>query len=277
MGRPAARLAEARAVNARVGDRLFLPLIHDATGWLERSRGRYEQALAEGRTAVALAAPGGRARWSAWTHATLGWTLLDMRAAEAAVAVLERALAASELLADRLRAAGHLAWARTLAGDSTGAVTASDLAEQALAQLKAPPGGTFLFGFGAIVALARAELAAGAAIGPRPCWHRCLLPRSGRVARGRGRLLSRVGPTSRGRRRRGAGTMLPFSRDRDLSAGRFPRRRVGSTGHADAPHGRGRGCQAARGVRLDRRASRAGHRRRPPRRSPAARVEALTP
>jgi hypothetical protein len=35
------------------------------------------------------------------------------------------------------------------------------LADQALARFKAPPGGTFLFGFGATVALARAELATG--------------------------------------------------------------------------------------------------------------------
>jgi hypothetical protein len=87
--------------------------------------------------------------------------LLDLRAAQDAVEVLEEALAASELLSDRFRAAGHLAWARVLAGDLAGATSAAGVASDALSRLKAPSGGAFLFGFGAIVALARAELAAG--------------------------------------------------------------------------------------------------------------------
>jgi hypothetical protein len=110
-----------------------------------------------------LAVPGERDRWSAWTRATYGWTLLELRAAQDAVDVLEEALAASELLTDRFRAAGHLAWARALAGDRAGATSAAALADETLSRLRAPPGGAFLFGFGAIVALARAELAAGRA------------------------------------------------------------------------------------------------------------------
>jgi tetratricopeptide (TPR) repeat protein len=154
------RLADTVAINARIDDRVFRALVHDATGWLERSQGNYEQALAEGRSAVELAALGERDRWSAWTRATFGWTLLELRAAQDAVGVLEEALAASELLSDRFRAAGHLAWARTLAGDLTGAASAAAVADEALSRLKAPPSGTFLFGFAAIVALARSELAA---------------------------------------------------------------------------------------------------------------------
>ena len=157
------RLAEALAIAARIDDALCRPLVHDATGWLERGRGHYARALSEGRTAIELAAPGERDRWSAWTHATFGWTLLELRAAQDAVEVLERALAASELLTDRFRAAGHLAWARALAGDSAGATSAAGVAGETLSRLRAPPGGAFLFGFGAIVALARAELAAGRA------------------------------------------------------------------------------------------------------------------
>jgi tetratricopeptide (TPR) repeat protein len=157
------RLAETLAINARIDDCVFRPLIHDASGWLERSRGHYEPALAEGRLASELAVPGERDRWSAWTRATYGWTLLELRAAQDAVDVLEEALAASELLTDRFRAAGHLAWARALAGDRAGATSAAALADETLSRLRAPPGGAFLFGFGAIVALARAELAAGRA------------------------------------------------------------------------------------------------------------------
>ncbi len=155
------RLAEALAITTRINDPLCRPLIHDATGWLERGRGDYARALYEGRTAIELAAPGKRDRWSAWTHATFGWTLLELRAAQDAVEVLERALAASELATDRFRAAGHLAWARALAGDREGATSAAGVADETLSRLRAPPGGAFLFGFGAIVALARAELAAG--------------------------------------------------------------------------------------------------------------------
>ena len=157
------RLSEALAVNTRLADRLVRPLIHDATGWLARSRGNYEQALAAGRAAIELTRPGERALWTAWTHATLGWTLLELRAAQDAVEVLERAVAASELLTDRFRAAAHLAWALELAGDRAGAAGAAKLACEALGRLKAPPAGALLFGFGAIVALARAELAAGRA------------------------------------------------------------------------------------------------------------------
>jgi tetratricopeptide (TPR) repeat protein len=155
------RLAETLAINARIDDWVFRPLIHDATGWLERSRGHYEQALAEGRLAAELAMPGERDRWSAWTRVTLGWTLLELRAAQDAVHVLEEALTASELLTDRFRAAGHLAWARALSGDEAGAATAAGVADDALSRLRAPPGRAFLFGFGAIVALARTALAAG--------------------------------------------------------------------------------------------------------------------
>jgi class 3 adenylate cyclase len=154
------RLADTIAINTRIDDRVFRALVHDATGWLERSRGNYEQALAEGRSAVELAATGERDRWSAWTRATFGWTLLELRSAHDAVEVLEEALAASELLSDRFRAAGHLAWARALAGDRGAAASAAGVADEALSRLKAPSGGAFLFGFAAIVALARAELAA---------------------------------------------------------------------------------------------------------------------
>ena len=163
LGRRREAAREALAITTRIDDALCRPLIHDATGWLERGRGHYARALSEGRTAIELAAPGKRDRWSAWTHATFGWTLLELRAAQDAVEVLERALAASELATDRFRAAGHLAWARALAGDRAGATSAAGVAGETLSRLRAPPGGAFLFGFGAIVALARAELAAGRA------------------------------------------------------------------------------------------------------------------
>ncbi len=106
------RLLEALAITTRIDDALCRPLIHDATGWLARARdaGTTRGPFPRGPHGhIELAAPGKRDRWSAWTHATFGWTLLELRAAQDAVEVLERALAASELATDRFRAAGHLA------------------------------------------------------------------------------------------------------------------------------------------------------------------------
>jgi tetratricopeptide (TPR) repeat protein len=156
-----ARLDEALAVSRRIGEGARPP-IHDAIGWLARSRGRFGRALAEGREAIARSEREGRLTpWSAWTRATLGWTLLDLRAAGDAVSVLERGLADAGWRADRFRTAGHLAWARALGGDLAGSGEAAAEAEEELAGLNAPPGGAFLFGFGAAAALARAHLATG--------------------------------------------------------------------------------------------------------------------
>lgn len=181
--RATARLEEALAINHRIGDTFCGPLIHDATGWLERSRGRFGRALAEGVLAVELTEREGPSPWSAWTRATLGWTLLDLRAADDAVAMLERGVADARMVADRFRAAGHLAWAFALTGDDARADEAAREAERALAQLSVRSGGAFVFGFGAAAALARAHLIAGrpergeallaplAAVAGRSGWH----------------------------------------------------------------------------------------------------------
>ena len=156
----AARLEEALAINRRIGDALARPLILDAIGWLARSRGDYTRALAEGRGAVESAV-GGPAGWSAWTRASLGWTLLDLRAADEARELLEPAMEHADTRSDRYRVAGHLAWARRLTGDESGADEAATAAEDVLARMSAPPEGAFLFGFGATAALGRVHLAAG--------------------------------------------------------------------------------------------------------------------
>jgi hypothetical protein len=78
-----------------------------------------------------------------------------------AVAMLERGVAQAEMLADRFRAAAHLAWARALDRDPGGADQACEVADRALSELRVPDGGAFLFGFGAVTDLARAHLAAG--------------------------------------------------------------------------------------------------------------------
>jgi len=157
----ASRLEEATAIGRRIADPMARPLVHDAACWLQRSRGDFAAALAAGRRGVELTPPTGPGPWGAWTRATLGWTLLDLRAVPDAVALLERGVADAEFLADRYRTAGHLAWAHVLGGDEPAALAAVAKAERALDALELPRDGAFLFGFGATVALARAWLALG--------------------------------------------------------------------------------------------------------------------
>ena len=154
------RLDEALAINTRIGDIFCAPLIHDARCWLERSRGDFAAALEAGKEAVARAEP---SPWSAWTRATLGWTLLDLRAADEAIPLLEQGVADAVTLSDSFRAAGHLAWAHALAGDEGRAAEAAAEAQRALPALRAGPGGAYLFGFGAAAALARVLVTLGRA------------------------------------------------------------------------------------------------------------------
>ena len=236
----AARLDEATALGRRVADPLTRPLIHDARAWLARSRGELGVALAEARRMVALTAPEGPAPWSAWARVALGWTLLELRAADDAIAVLEPGLEAAVLLADRYRAAAHLAWARVLAGDTDGAGQAVDAAERAQSAIVLPPDGAYQFGFAATVALARAQdaLGRGAAAAPVLETLRAAAAAHG-LARGRGRGGARARPGRRGggagrrprparRRVGGAGRpRRPRPRDRDrVGAGRERRRRA---------------------------------------------------
>ncbi len=156
------RLAEAVAVNRRVGDPLGEMLILDALCWLNRSRGAYDEALTAGRRAIARCADIG---WEGWAAATLGWTLLELGAAPAAAEVLEPALVAGERTgapSEIARCAGELAWARLLLDDRDGARALAARAEGLLGAVTAPPGGAFLFGAHAYAAVARVLLATGA-------------------------------------------------------------------------------------------------------------------
>jgi class 3 adenylate cyclase len=155
----AQRLADAAAINARIRDPLAEVLILHALCWLHRSRGAYEQSLAAGRQAVALAAD---TTWSGWAAEALGWTLLDLGAAAEAAEVLERGLAAGErigALNESVRCMGQLAWARLELGalDVAGALAAR--AEELLERVS---GGVFLFGIQAYAGVGRVLLATGA-------------------------------------------------------------------------------------------------------------------
>ena len=155
------RLAAATVINRRVHDPLAGMLILDASGWLNRSRGAYQDALDAGRQAVALAADVG---WEGSAAATLGTTLLDLRAAGPAARVLERGVAAGESIGapnEITRCVGQLAWARCLLGDMDEAGALCARARVLLEAATAPQGGAFVFGAHAYAAVARVLLAAG--------------------------------------------------------------------------------------------------------------------
>jgi predicted ATPase len=155
------RLAAATAINRRVRDPQAEMLILDASCWLNRSRGAYQDALETGRQAVALTAEVG---WEGWAAATLGTTLLDLRAAGPAARVLECGVAAAERIgavSETVRCLGQLAWARCLLGDRDEASDLCARARELLEAASAPEGGAFVFGAHAYAAVARVLLAAG--------------------------------------------------------------------------------------------------------------------
>jgi class 3 adenylate cyclase/tetratricopeptide (TPR) repeat protein len=158
----AERLDDALAINRRVRDPLAEALMLDATCWLNRSRGAYDDALTAGRRAVARATDVG---WEDWAAATLGWTLLDLGAAAPAAEVLAQGLAASGRTGapnETVRCVGQLAWARLLLGDRGEATALAAHAHELLEHVTAPSGAAFLFGVPAYAGVARVLLATGA-------------------------------------------------------------------------------------------------------------------
>jgi class 3 adenylate cyclase len=156
------RLERALAINRRTLDPGAEVLMLDALGWVHRSRGAYEEALSTGRHAVELAS---QTRWPGWAAATLGWTLLDLRAAGPAIEILERGLEMAERIGratEITRCLAQLAWARLLLGEVEEANALAARAEAMLQRVTAPAGGVFLFGAHAYAATGRVLLAAGA-------------------------------------------------------------------------------------------------------------------
>ena len=112
------RIAEAMAISERTGDPGSGVLIRDTFSWIARCRGDYARSLAFGREAVIRADTPG-ADWLGWAAAGLATPLLDLGAAEEAVAALQRGLAAAERNRARgqiFRCLGALSSATRLAG-----------------------------------------------------------------------------------------------------------------------------------------------------------------
>ena len=208
-----ARADEALTLNRKLGDRVNEPLFLDSHCWIQRARGDYGRALELGRRARAQAVELGSGEWQAWTAASLGWVLLELRAAAEAAPVLEAGAEAArrdEATGEELRCVAHLAWARWLLGEREEALSLADQAARMIAEISTPSGGAWLFGTHAQLAVALVRLEAGdlgsaaaiarplAAAAERTGWHEAYAA-SARVAarceqdpRDAGRLLERA-------------------------------------------------------------------------------------
>jgi DNA-binding SARP family transcriptional activator len=158
------RVAEALSISDRMGgERNTGVLFRDASSWIARCRGHYARSLAFGREAVAVADTP-EADWLGWAAAGLAIPLLDLRAAELAVPVLERGLAAAERNRARgqiFRCLGALSSATRMAGAETQARTLAERAQQIAEQVTTPPGNVDFWGEQAYFAIAETHLAAG--------------------------------------------------------------------------------------------------------------------
>jgi tetratricopeptide (TPR) repeat protein len=155
------RVAEALAINERIGDRSTGVLIRDALSLTARCRGDYARSLAFGREAVTRAAD---ADWLGWAAAGLAIPLLDLRATEEAIAVLERGLAGAERNRARgqtFRCLGALSSAMRLAGAEPQARALAERAEQIAEQVTTPPGKVDFWGEQAYLAIAETRVALG--------------------------------------------------------------------------------------------------------------------
>ena len=158
------RIDEALELTDRTGDRLSVPVFLASRCWLERSAGRYGAALASGREALTQAEAIEFAEWAAWAAGSLGLALLELNASAFAAPVLERGIAlgeASGALAQHIQCVALSAEAARLAGDIELAVRRADAAEELLARVAVPPGGAWLWGGHAAVAVARTRLEQG--------------------------------------------------------------------------------------------------------------------
>jgi tetratricopeptide (TPR) repeat protein len=192
------RVAEALAISDRMGgERNAGVLFRDASSWIARCRGDYARSLALGREAVAVADTS-EADWLGWAAAGLATPLLDLRASEEAVAVLERGLAAAERNRARgqiFRCLGGLSSAMRMAGAETEARALAERAQLIAEHVTTPPGNVDFWGEPAYFAIAETQLVAGdveraeqAMLGRLQAWERSGAQRSiARTARFLGR------------------------------------------------------------------------------------------
>jgi class 3 adenylate cyclase/tetratricopeptide (TPR) repeat protein len=158
------RVTEALAISDRVGgERTSGVLFRDASSWIARCRGDYAESLASGHEALERADTPD-ASWLGWAAAGLANPLLDLRAFELAIPVLERGLAAAERNRARgqiFRCLGALSSAMRMAGCEPDARALSERAQRIAEQITTPPGYVDFWDEQAYCAIAEAHLAAG--------------------------------------------------------------------------------------------------------------------
>ncbi|HEY7830964.1 MAG TPA: AAA family ATPase [Solirubrobacteraceae bacterium] len=157
------RIEEALAISDRVGYRAAGVLVRDTASHIARCRGDYARSLAFAREAFARADTPD-ASWLGWAAAGLASPLLDLRATEEAIAVLERGLAAAERHRARgqtFRCLGALSCALRLAGAETEARALAQRAQLIAEQVTTPPGRVDFWGEQAYFAIAETHLADG--------------------------------------------------------------------------------------------------------------------
>jgi DNA-binding SARP family transcriptional activator/class 3 adenylate cyclase/tetratricopeptide (TPR) repeat protein len=158
------RVTEALAISDRVGgERTTGVLFREASSWIARCRGDYAGSLVSGQEAVERADTPD-ASWLGWVAAGLANPLLDLRAYELAIPVLERGLAAAEHNRARgqiFRCLGALSSAMRMAGAETEACALAERAQQIAEQVTTPPGKVDFWDEQAYCAIAETHLANG--------------------------------------------------------------------------------------------------------------------
>ena len=157
---------EALEIGRRIGDVPCRPMFLAHRCWVQRSRGDYAGALADGHAAVQSAVDIAHRWWNALGGTMLAWTYQDLGANDRAIAELELALEAAERTDSAfylVRCLAHLAWARWCVGDHAAAGALADRAAAVSEQITTPPGIAFLHGAHASFQLARVRQAQGRA------------------------------------------------------------------------------------------------------------------
>jgi len=152
------RLADALAINQRLGNRVDAPYFVTLRARMERSRGGYGLALGLAREAVMLACEHSRGMWQAWAEADLGVIYLELGSLASAIAHLERGREAADRAGvgtQYVRCCSHLAWSHWRSGDQVRSAELLAEAEDLLGSVSVPPGTAWLEGTDAYLSVAR--------------------------------------------------------------------------------------------------------------------------
>jgi len=150
------RIEAAAEINRTIGYTANRPWYDAHLGWVERMRGRFDQALFYGRRSVQSAPRATHPWWHVVANSMLATTLLELGEKAEAIDLLEQA----RLAADRDGAQAYLLCCLAPLAQATGSRATLDEADHLLRQISAPDGSAWLWGADAYLAVGRAWLAA---------------------------------------------------------------------------------------------------------------------